>query len=428
MLKTQCRLAFLRSYVPWKCLKTPFSKNTKTCSCYRPQTGKYGIGGGVLSNYSTQGWKIRPCIVNHQLQCRYLVQCTKEAISSTETFTKPSSSLNIGLNTSVEQSDIVQDKSDVPSQLSWNEKLQYYLRLSKIRLTGLVVLTTMAGYSLAPGEFSATTCALVSIGTMLCSCSANTINQWLEVPFDSQMSRTKNRVLVRGLMSSSHALTFGILAGASGLTMLLTQVNGLTALLGASTLILYTTVYTPLKRLSIANTWVGSVVGALPPLMGWTACTGTLDPGALILGGILYSWQFPHFNALSWNLRADYSRAGYRMMSVLNPDLCRKVALRHCVSLVVFSTLLPVCDVTTWWLALDSLPVNLWLIWLASKFQKRSDNKSARELFRFSLLHLPLLMFLILFHKRSKESEAVPEEKTLEGHIAQHQTDKNSGN
>ena len=72
-------------------------------------------------------------------------------------------------------------------------------------------------------------------------------------------------------------------------------------------LILYTTVYTPLKRLSIANTWVGSVVGALPPLMGWTACTGNLDPGALILGGILYSWQFPHFNALSWNLRADYS-------------------------------------------------------------------------------------------------------------------------
>lgn len=78
--------------------------------------------------------------------------------------------------------------------------------------------------------------------------------------------------------------------------------------LGASTLILYTTVYTPLKRLSVANTWVGSVVGALPPLMGWTACTGTLDPGALILAGILYSWQFPHFNALSWNLRADYSR------------------------------------------------------------------------------------------------------------------------
>ncbi|CAB4042970.1 Protoheme IX farnesyltransferase, mitochondrial [Paramuricea clavata] len=185
--------------------------------------------------------------------------------------------------------------------------------------------------------------------------------------------------------------------------------------LWASTLILYTTVYTPLKRLSIANTWVGSVVGALPPLMGWTACTGTLDPGAFILGGILYSWQFPHFNALSWNLRADYSRAGYRMMSVLNPELCRKVTLRHCVSLVALSTLLPVCDVTTWWLALDSLPVNLWFTWLAWKFHKQSDNKSARELFRFSLLHLPILMFLVLFHKKSRKAEPLDIENSLQG-------------
>ena len=79
-------------------------------------------------------------------------------------------------------------------------------------------------------------------------------------------------------------------------------------LAGAGTLFLYTSVYTPMKRLSILNTWVGSVVGALPPLMGWAACTGGLDMGALVLAGILYSWQFPHFNALSWNLRADYSR------------------------------------------------------------------------------------------------------------------------
>ena len=77
---------------------------------------------------------------------------------------------------------------------------------------------------------------------------------------------------------------------------------------GAATLLLYTSVYTPMKRLSILNTWVGSVVGALPPLMGWAACTGGLDAGGLVLAGILYSWQFPHFNALSWNLRADYSR------------------------------------------------------------------------------------------------------------------------
>ncbi|KOB77378.1 Uncharacterized protein OBRU01_04200, partial [Operophtera brumata] len=89
----------------------------------------------------------------------------------------------------------------------------------------------------------------------------------------------------------------------------------LTSALGATNLILYTSVYTPMKRMSILNTWLGSVVGAIPPLMGWAGCTGSLDSGALVLAAILYSWQFPHFNALSWNLRPDYSRAGYRMMA-----------------------------------------------------------------------------------------------------------------
>ena len=95
-------------------------------------------------------------------------------------------------------------------------------------------------------------------------------------------------------------------------------------LAGAGTLFLYTSVYTPMKRLSILNTWVGSVVGALPPLMGWAACTGGLDMGALVLAGILYSWQFPHFNALSWNLRADYSRGkSFKMIYLLDLFHCR---------------------------------------------------------------------------------------------------------
>ena len=86
--------------------------------------------------------------------------------------------------------------------------------------------------------------------------------------------------------------------------------NGLCASLSLLNLILYTSVYTPMKRVSILNTWVGSVVGAIPPLIGWSAATGSLEPGAFILAAILYSWQFPHFNSLSWNLRPDYSKAG----------------------------------------------------------------------------------------------------------------------
>ncbi|EDO48268.1 predicted protein [Nematostella vectensis] len=281
----------------------------------------------------------------------------------------------------------------------------YYARLSKIRLSGMVVLTAMAGYALAPAPMYLDTFLWASLGTGLCSAAANSFNQWLEVPFDSQMNRTKNRVLVRGLLSPLHVLSFGVVSGSLGVATLLLEVNTLTALLGAFNIALYTCIYTPMKRLSIANTWVGSVVGALPPLMGWAACTGTLHPGAFVFAGLLYSWQFPHFNALSWNLRPDYSRAGYRMMCVTDPALCRRVALRHSLSLIGLCTLLPVCDVTSWWLALDTLPLNAWLTFLAYKFYRDSDSNSSRKLFRFSLLHLPVLMLLVMFHKKPKQKQ-----------------------
>lgn len=176
--------------------------------------------------------------------------------------------------------------------------------------------------------------------------------------------------------------------------------NPLTASLGLANMLLYTTLYTPLKRISIVNTWVGAVVGAIPPLMGWAACTGSLDPGAMVLAGILYAWQFAHFNALSWGLRGDYSRAGYRMMAVTDPALCKRVALRYSVAIIPICCMAPACDLTTWMFTLDSIPVNLWLVFLAWRFYRDSDYRSARRLFQYSLFHLPLLMALILINKK----------------------------
>lgn len=172
----------------------------------------------------------------------------------------------------------------------------------------------MAGYAMAPAPFDLSTFVMLSAGTALLSGSANSINQFFETPFDAQMSRTKNRVLVKGFLTPLHAMGFATVSATSGLLLLTYGVNDLTAALGFTNLVLYTMIYTPMKRYSILNTWVGSIVGAIPPLMGWAGCAGTLGPGAWILAGLLYAWQFPHFNALSWNLRPDYSRAGYRMM------------------------------------------------------------------------------------------------------------------
>ncbi|XP_012550836.2 protoheme IX farnesyltransferase, mitochondrial isoform X1 [Bombyx mori] len=287
---------------------------------------------------------------------------------------------------------------------------QYCLMLSKSRLTSLVVLTSMAGYALAPAPFQLTTFAFCAVGTGLVSAAANSINQYHEVPFDAQMSRTKNRVLVKGLLEPVHAIGFAALTSSVGLGVLYFGVNPLTAALGAGNLILYTSVYTPMKRMSILNTWLGSVVGAIPPLMGWAGCTGGLDAGALVLGALLYSWQFPHFNALSWNLRPDYSRAGYRMMAVTNPALCRRVALRHTGIITATCLVSPYIGVTNTWFALESLPLNIYFMYLAWQFYQKSDSASSRKLFRFSLLHLPALMLLMLVNKKYWSSSDTQEQ------------------
>ncbi|NWY04341.1 COX10 protein, partial [Nothoprocta ornata] len=273
-------------------------------------------------------------------------------------------------------------------------------RLSKIKLTALVVSTASAGFAMAPVPFDLTCFLLASLGTGLASCAANSINQFFEVPFDSNMNRTKNRPLVRGQISPLLAVCFAAACGVPGIALLTLAVNPLTGALGAFNIFLYTCCYTPLKRLSIANTWVGAVVGAVPPVMGWTAATGSLDAGAILLGGILYSWQFPHFNALSWGLREDYSRGGYCMMSVTHPALCRRVALRHCLALLGLCAAAPALDVTTWTFPVISLPINLYISYLGFRFYRDADRSSSRRLFFCSLWHLPLLLLVMFTCKK----------------------------
>ncbi|WAQ97019.1 COX10-like protein [Mya arenaria] len=291
------------------------------------------------------------------------------------------------------------------TKLDYNKLPEYYMKLSKIRLTGLVVITTMAGYAMAPDPFMLSTFLMCTAGTALTSCSANSINQFFEVPFDAQMNRTKNRVLVRGHLSPLHAATFSVITGTMGVGILAAGVNPVTAALGAFNLGLYTMVYTPMKRYSIANTWVGSVVGAIPPMMGWAACTGGLEPGAWLLAAILYAWQFPHFNSLSWNLRPDYSRGGYRMSSVVRPDMCKRVALRHSIGMIGLCGVAPLVDLTTWTFVAYSLPLNVYMSYLAWNFYRKGDSNSSRKLFRFTLAHIPILMVLMIACKKRGENK-----------------------
>ncbi|KAI9473606.1 MAG: protoheme IX farnesyltransferase [Benjaminiella poitrasii] len=258
----------------------------------------------------------------------------------------------------------------------------------------------MAGYAIAPGESTVATLLATTVGTALCIGSANAINQWIETPYDAQMLRTRNRVLGRRSLSQFHAFSFGTLTGVAGVSLLATCVNPLTAVLGATNIGLYTCLYTPMKRTSIANTWVGAVVGAIPPMMGYTAVTNGLDAGAWVLGGLLYAWQFPHFNALAWNLRADYSKAGYRMMAVTDPKLNARVALRYSLAMFPLCLAVPYLDLTSWWFAVDSSVINGVLAWGSYKFWRNSNDKTGRQLFFGSVIHLPVLLALLMIHKR----------------------------
>lgn len=130
--------------------------------------------------------------------------------------------------------------------------------------------------------------------------------------------------------------------------------------------------------------------------------------GALLLGALLYSWQFPHFNALSWNLREDYSRGGYRMMSVTHPGMCKRVALRHSLGLVGLSAVAPAVDLTTWTFPVVSLPINLYIGYLAVRFYHKSDRGNARKLFFCSLWHLPMLLLLALTCKKPRRDADAP--------------------
>lgn len=135
--------------------------------------------------------------------------------------------------------------------------------------------------------------------------------------------------------------------------------------------------------------------------------------GACLLAGVMYAWQFPHFCALSWNLRADYSRAGYRMMSVVAPRTCRRQCVQYSALLSALCLAMPACHVTSWMFAVDSAPVNVYLVYLASRFHADADSGSARRLFHYSLVHLPaLLLLMLLCKKRSTSANSDTDRRT----------------
>jgi protoheme IX farnesyltransferase len=289
----------------------------------------------------------------------------------------------------------------VPLERAWT--MADLAELVKARLTFLVLLTTAVGFYLGwrgPMDFVALLHAV--FGTALAAGGAAALNQWWEHKFDAIMIRTQMRPIPAGRMTPREGAVVGMLLGLAGVTYLAVAVNILSAVLAAATIAIYLFAYTPLKRISTANTLVGAIPGALPPLLGWAAARNDLALPAWTLFGILFFWQLPHFFAIGWMYREDYARAGFVMLSGRDQGGSRTGRQS-----VLFTILLLLVSLTPLWSGLTSLlylPIALCLgtifLGLAFRFQAHRSIITARQLFFASIIYLPLLLGALILTKR----------------------------
>ena len=273
-----------------------------------------------------------------------------------------------------------------------------YLELSKSRIVMMVLITTAAGYFFAAPRVDWALLLNALIGTALVAAGTNALNQYVEREHDAKMRRTRLRPLPDGRITPRAALLFSISISIIGTVYLGLAVNWLTAALGALTLLTYIFIYTPLKRVSTICTIIGAVPGAIPPLMGWTAATGSLGTGGWIVFAILFFWQLPHFMAISWMYRDDYARGGFAMLAVQDDE--GRITARHAVfysfALLTVSVLPPLFGLATYVYLVGAIAAGGALTVASFFFLADRSPRSARRLFMASNIYLIVAMLLLV--------------------------------
>jgi heme o synthase len=277
-----------------------------------------------------------------------------------------------------------------------------WLELTKPRITMMVVFTALVGFvaaSAASPWSGLLTAALV--GTGLVAGGASVLNMVMERDTDALMQRTRTRPIPAGRIRPAEARWFGALLTLGGLALLLSLCGALAALVAFSTWASYLFLYTPLKRRTHLSTLVGAVPGALPPVIGWAAASGRLEPGAFILFAIVFLWQIPHFLAIAWLYRDDYERGGFPMLPVIDREgrVTGRQAVLHSVALLVVS-LAPVAAGLGGAVYLaGALILGVALTLAALRLARARNDVAARSLFLASVLYLPALTSLLLLAK-----------------------------
>jgi protoheme IX farnesyltransferase len=270
-----------------------------------------------------------------------------------------------------------------------------FLALTKPRLNLLVLATTLAGLYLAsPGGVAFALAVHTLVGTALVAGGAAALNQVWERETDRRMRRTSGRPLPRGRLGIAEGTWFGIALSAAGLSELAVGATPAAAVVAAATLVSYVLVYTPLKTRTSLATLVGAVPGALPPVIGWAAATGDITMPAIVLFGIVFFWQMPHFLAIAWMYKDDYASAGIPLLPVVEPDGRRtgRQALLYTATLWPVSLLPAAVGLAGAPYSAVATSLGIVFIWLSADFARHRSADAARQLFLFSITYLPLLL------------------------------------
>ena len=283
---------------------------------------------------------------------------------------------------------------------------QDYWALTKPEVNVLIVITASTGFFLAiPGgldHLAIVRLGHILIGTLLAASGTAAMNQYLERRYDAQMRRTARRPLAAGRLPERGALVFGMVLSIAGSAYLAALGNVLAAVLAAITSISYLFLYTPLKRKTPLSVLVGSLVGALPPLIGWAGASGGLSAEAWLLYGIVFLWQFPHVMAIAWMYREDYARAGYELLPRRRNEavlLMKWQCLAPAAALIIIAPLAVMALHARLLFSFAAVLLGVAFFSMAMKLTTRRSNLAARYLLQASILYMLLLCALLLLAK-----------------------------
>jgi protoheme IX farnesyltransferase len=275
-----------------------------------------------------------------------------------------------------------------------------YVELTRPRLSVMALFTVAAGFCLAGvGAPDLARLLHTVFGTALVVAGATALNQFQERQSDALMERTRNRPLPSGRLRPEEVLLFGVSLALAGLAYLVLTVRQPLAILAAGfALACYVFVYTPLKRKTTLNTLVGAVSGAMPPVIGWTAVTNSVDAEAAVLFAILFLWQVPHFLSIAWIYRDDYARAGLCMLPMLDPngDRTARHMVGYCLALLLVSVIPPALGWAGGVYLLGATILGVGFVMRAMGFLHTRSVVQSRRVLRMSLVYLPALLAVLL--------------------------------